>query len=138
MILTLRQRRFVEEYCVDFNATQAAIRSGYSKRTARFIGAENLTKLNIQEAVAERTRALAERTEVSRDWIIRQAREIVEAARGAGSWAAATSSLTLLAKMQGYVLEKRDVRMTRRFEDLSDEELAELVAAAEAERTAHH
>ena len=42
--LTDKQRRFVEEYLVDLNATQAAIRAGYSKRTARQTGAENLSK----------------------------------------------------------------------------------------------
>lgn len=47
-----KQQRFVEEYLVDFNATQAAIRSGYSKRTARSIAQENLTKANIIEAIA--------------------------------------------------------------------------------------
>jgi phage terminase small subunit len=58
--LTARQRRFVEEYLVDLNATQAAIRAGYSPRTARAIGHENLTKPDIQAAVE---RAMAERGE---------------------------------------------------------------------------
>ena len=40
--LNARQQRFVEEYLVDLNATQAAIRAGYSKKTAREIGCENL------------------------------------------------------------------------------------------------
>ena len=49
-----RQKRFVEEYLVDFNATQAAIRAGYSQKSARSIGAENLTKPDISEAISER------------------------------------------------------------------------------------
>ncbi|MDP0070209.1 terminase small subunit, partial [Glaesserella parasuis] len=48
--LTDKQQRFVEEYLIDLNATQAAIRAGYSADTARQIGAENLSKLVIQEA----------------------------------------------------------------------------------------
>ena len=42
--LTPKQRRFVNEYLIDLNATQAAIRAGYSKKTAQQIGAENLSK----------------------------------------------------------------------------------------------
>ena len=60
--LTAKQRLFVAEYLTDFNATQAAIRAGYSRKTARFIGAENLTKPNIagaiEEALEERLKAL--------------------------------------------------------------------------------
>ena len=43
--LTLKQQRFVEEYLVDLNATQAAIRAGYSEKTAKSIGQENLTPI---------------------------------------------------------------------------------------------
>ncbi len=48
---TDKQRRFVEEYCVDFNATQAAIRAGYSQKTAHAIGWENLRKPEIRAAL---------------------------------------------------------------------------------------
>lgn len=50
--LTPKQARFVAEYLIDLNATQAAIRAGYSAKTAGAIGAENLTKPEIAEAVA--------------------------------------------------------------------------------------
>lgn len=56
--LTPKQRRFVEEYCVDFNATQAAIRAGYSERTAYSIGSENLIKPEISEAIENRLESL--------------------------------------------------------------------------------
>jgi phage terminase small subunit len=56
-LLTARQRLFVREYLVDFNATQAAMRSGYSARTARQTGSENLSKPYI---ASEIERALAE------------------------------------------------------------------------------
>ncbi len=58
MALTAKQIRFVEEYCVDFNATQAAIRAGYSVKTARSIGCENLTKPDIVEAIEKRLESL--------------------------------------------------------------------------------
>jgi len=47
-----RQRRFVTEYLVDLNGTQAAIRAGYSAKTAKDIASQNLAKLNIKAAVA--------------------------------------------------------------------------------------
>jgi len=49
--VTPKQQRFVEEYLKDLNATQAAIRAGYSQKTAKEIGAENLTKPHIAAAV---------------------------------------------------------------------------------------
>ena len=63
--LTPKQARFVEEYLVDLNATQAAIRAGYSESTARAIGHENLTKPDIQEAIAEARGKQQQRTEIT-------------------------------------------------------------------------
>lgn len=53
MALTDKQRRFCEEYVVDWNATRAAIAAGYSENTARAIGAENLTKPDIAAYIEE-------------------------------------------------------------------------------------
>ena len=52
--LTTKQQRFCDEYLVDLNATQAAIRAGYSKKTARAIANENLTKPYIKEYIEKR------------------------------------------------------------------------------------
>lgn len=52
--LTDKQKRFCDEYLVDLNGTQAAIRAGYSKKTARSIAAENLSKPNIRQYIDER------------------------------------------------------------------------------------
>ena len=49
--LTAKQKRFCDEYLIDLNATQAAIRSGYSKKTARQMATENLSKPNIKEYI---------------------------------------------------------------------------------------
>ena len=54
MGLTTKQQRFIEEYTVDWNATQAAIRAGYSEKTAHHIGSENLRKPDIKEAIEAR------------------------------------------------------------------------------------
>ena len=51
---TDKQRRFIEEYCVDFNATQAVIRAGYSENSAKQIGHENLSKPYLRAQIRER------------------------------------------------------------------------------------
>ncbi|TEA78650.1 terminase small subunit [Allopusillimonas ginsengisoli] len=68
--LTAKQQRFVEEYLVDLNATQAAVRAGYSKRTARQIGEENLSKPDIAQAVQEAQIKRSERTEITQDMVL--------------------------------------------------------------------
>ena len=52
--LTAKQQRFCDEYLVDLNATQAAIRAGYSPKTANVIGAENLSKPNLKRYIDQR------------------------------------------------------------------------------------
>ena len=63
--LSPKQQRFVEEYLIDLNATQAAIRAGYSAHTAQRIGSENLSKPLIQDALAARQVALADANAVT-------------------------------------------------------------------------
>lgn len=60
MALTNKQDKFVTEYLKDYNATQAALRAGYSPKTAYAIGSENLKKLEIIEAVRQKTMDSAE------------------------------------------------------------------------------
>jgi phage terminase small subunit len=52
--MTAKQQRFCDEYLIDLNATQAAIRAGYSEKTAGVIAAENLTKPKIKAYIEER------------------------------------------------------------------------------------
>ncbi len=68
--LTPKQARFVEEYLLDLNATQAAIRAGYSKKTANEQGAQLLAKLSIRQAVAEAQAIRSKRTEITQDEVI--------------------------------------------------------------------
>lgn len=63
---------------MDLNATQAAIRAGYSIKTATKIASENLTKPDIQKAVQAALKAREKRTEVTQDYVIAKLREIVE------------------------------------------------------------
>lgn len=68
--LTTKQQRFVEEYQLDGNATQAAIRAGYSKKTAHRSGAQNMQKREIQAALMELTKRRSERTGIDADWLL--------------------------------------------------------------------
>lgn len=74
--LTAKQRRFCNEYLIDLNATQAAIRSGYSKKTAQAIGWENLSKPLIQEFLQERLLAREKRLEITQDSVAQELAKI--------------------------------------------------------------
>ena len=145
--LTPKQQRFVEEYLVDLNATQAAIRAGYSPDTARAIGCENLTKPDIAQAIAEAKRAVSERTEITQDWVLKNLKFVaercmqatpvldkkgkpvmIETEDGALSPAyvfdssGANRSLELLGKHTGLFGDK--LKLERGYEELTDDELA--------------
>ena len=70
--MRLPSSRFVKEYLVDLNATQAAIRAGYSAKTAYSIGHENLKKPEIAEAIAEARKAIEEKLDITVDMIVRE------------------------------------------------------------------
>ena len=74
--LTPKQQRFVEEYLIDLNATQAAIRAGYSEKTAAVIGAENLIKPNIAKAIEEAQNKRAEQTQIDAAYVLKRLVEI--------------------------------------------------------------
>jgi phage terminase small subunit len=74
--LTDKQARFVEEYLVDLNATQAAIRAGYSKKTARQIGEENLSKPDIATAVQAAMDERAKATAITAENVLKRLWEI--------------------------------------------------------------
>lgn len=74
--LTPKQQRFVEEYLIDLNATQAAIRAGYSEKTARDIGCENLAKPNIAKAIEEAQNKRTEQTQIDAAYVLKRLVEI--------------------------------------------------------------
>lgn len=76
MALTEKQKRFVDEYLVDLNATQAALRAGYSEKTAYSIGQENLKKPEIQLRLQERQKAREGRTEITQDKVLAELAKI--------------------------------------------------------------
>jgi len=70
--LTARQERFITEYLIDLNATQAAIRAGYSPKTASEQGSRLLASKNVKAKIAEAMAELSKRTGVSPERVIRE------------------------------------------------------------------
>lgn len=70
--LTPKQQRFVEEYLVDLNATQAAIRAGYSSRTACEQASRLLANVKVSEAIAEARKKLAEKTGITQERVLKE------------------------------------------------------------------
>jgi len=76
MALRGKQQRFVDEYLVDRNATQAAIRAGYSAKTAYSIGEENLRKPEVKKAIEIGEAEIAERTKITQDKVMKELEKI--------------------------------------------------------------
>ena len=76
--LTDKQKEFVRQYLVDLNATQAAIRAGYSMKTAYRQGADLLQKTSIREAIEKAQAKRARRVEVTQDYVLSNLVEVVE------------------------------------------------------------
>lgn len=70
--LTPKQSVFVQEYLIDLNATQAAIRAGYSAKTAYSVGQENLKKPEIEKALSDAMAARSKRVGITADDVLRQ------------------------------------------------------------------
>lgn len=70
--LTAKQQRFCDEYLIDLNATQAAIRAGYSENTARQQGQRLLTNVDIQNEISKRKNDRVERTEITQDLVLKE------------------------------------------------------------------
>jgi phage terminase small subunit len=76
--LTMKQELFVQNYMIDLNATQAAIRAGYSEKTARKIGSENLSKPDISAAIQLAAIERIDRTRIDADYVLAGAKEMFE------------------------------------------------------------
>jgi phage terminase small subunit len=72
MALTAKQKRFCEEYLIDLNATQAAIRAGYSPKTAEQTASRLLRNVKVQEYIAKRQKELSRSTEITQERVIKE------------------------------------------------------------------
>jgi phage terminase small subunit len=105
--LTEKQQRFVEEYLIDLNATQAAIRAGYSAKTASAIGFENLRKPEIVAAVAKAQGKLSERTAITQEVVLAGLHR--EATLEGESQSARVAAWAHIGKHLGMFIDKQEI-----------------------------
>ena len=112
IVLKDKQARFVEEYLIDSNATQAAIRAGYSEKSAYSIAGENMKKPEIVDAIAKGRAEIAKRNELTIDDIIKELEEARTAALTAESpqSSAAVAATMGKAKVLGMLVDKSEVK----------------------------
>ena len=110
--MTDKQARFVAEYLVDCNATQAAIRAGYSSKTAYSIGQRLMKDPAIQAQIQAGMTERQERTELSQDYVIDNLREIVSRCMNAEDFKpyGALKALELLGKHLRMFTDKIQVK----------------------------
>lgn len=76
--LSPKMKMFCEEYLIDLNGAQAAIRAGYSKHTAKEIASQNLTKPAVMKYLQSRINKRSERTQVTADYVLNGIKDVVE------------------------------------------------------------
>lgn len=111
MALTSKQKRFVQEYMVDLNATQAAVRAGYSRKTAGSIGQENLKKPAIQAELQVLMQERGEKTTISQEMVVKELQKIAfadasDVAVSELKYSNKIRALELLGKHLGMYVEK--------------------------------
>ena len=107
--LTAKQKAFVAEYLIDMNATQAAIRAGYSVKGATVRGSELLANRKVAAEIAKAQAKRAARMEVSQDSVARFLAEDRNLAHNVGQAGAAVSASMGLAKLHGLITDKAEV-----------------------------
>lgn len=127
--ITDRQHAFVREYLTDYNTTQAAIRAGYSPRSARTAGERNMHNDGIKNLIRAGMDDQARNVQVTKQWLLNQAVVIGMEARADKSHSAAVSAAKLAAQLSGNLIERRETRQVQDWSDLTDEELRALAAA---------
>ena len=111
MGLNKKQHKFIDEYLIDLNATEAAIRAGYSKKTARQQGSRLLTNDDISAEVKRRQKASSKNAKKTRDDIIEDLETVVNKYLMAGNLTTnALKAIDMLSKMQGwYEPDKQEI-----------------------------
>ena len=124
--LTAKQKAFVAEYLIDLCATQAAIRAGYSEKTARSQGQRMLTNVDIARAVATGQARRSERTEVTQDYVLTAIKDTIEQYRGGGEGSnpnAVLKGAELLGRHLAMFTDKAVVDLNHGLQEMSDDAL---------------
>ena len=106
--LTAKRQAFVAEYLVDLNATQAAIRAGYSAKTANEQGARLLTNVSVAAAIAEAQAERAEKTQRTALHVLKDIQDVSKEAWRDGDLKTALKGLELEGKHLGMFTEKHE------------------------------
>jgi len=120
--LTAKQRRFVDEYLIDLNATRAALRAGYSRRSAGQQASRLLRQPRIAEAVRDGQDRLAKRARLSAREVLGRLAELRDAAAAKGQYAVALRAEELRGRHIGMFAGEKQVRIPR-LEDMTEEEI---------------
>jgi phage terminase small subunit len=135
--LTPRQSRWVDEMLIDANGAAAAVRAGYSAKSARSIAYENSTKHDVVAVLRQKQALVSNELNVTREGVIRGLREAFEMAKVDRNPSAMISALAALAKLLGfYAVETKRVKLNStgslemgRMSQLSDAELLTIIEA---------
>jgi len=120
--LTPKQQMFCKEYLIDLNATQAAIRAGYSEKTSSRIGPELLGKTWIQSAIQAQMDKRAARVEVTADDVLTGIQRVTLKAEEAEEFPAALKGFELLGKHLKLFTDKIEHSLKLTLEDLLTDE----------------
>ena len=146
--MTAKQETFIREYLIDFNSTQAAIRAGYSPKTAYSIGQRLLKNVEVSQAISQAMAERKQRTEINADYVLHNLREIVERTmqkkpvivkgeqaideNGNNLWCFdaknAIKALELIGRHLGMFTDKREVKADLGLSTLADLILSEYYA----------
>ncbi len=128
--LTPKQARFVDEYLIDLNATQAAIRAGYSAKNADKIGPELLGKTRVSAAIAEAQAKRSERIAISQDDVVRGLHAEATDKTDGSSHSARVSAWGLLGKHLNMFIDRRLVGAMN-LNDMNEAQLLALLGLEE-------
>jgi phage terminase small subunit len=108
LALTPRQERFVAEYLIDLNATKAAIRAGYSAKTAEQGGAQLLRNIKVSAAIAGGIAKRAGKLEITAEKVLRDLEEVRVLAIKDGAYGPAAKAIELHGKHIGMFVERTE------------------------------
>lgn len=137
MALTNKQQRFVEEYSVDSNATQAAIRAGYSERTAEVQGHQLLNKTLVFAAIQEQRRIVSEAVNITAEDVLKIFAREADAGDKSEPNSARVRAAELLGKSLGMFVERQEHGRPGDFAGLSEAELNSKINAYMSSDTEH-
>ncbi|MEI6092955.1 MAG: terminase small subunit [bacterium] len=123
--LTPKQKRFIDNYLISLNATDAAIKAEYSEKTARAIGCELLTKPNIQSEIEKRIKKIEDKTEITVEYVLNGLNTLAKTAKNEG---VRLRAFELLGKHLTLFTDKLDTNWN--VKRLSDEEINNLLPEA--------